>query len=115
MELYDREEILCISVATDSLFMTRIGILTACIPPLSPESSIAINIVGMRRGGGDKLIQRAHLPRRENIIALNANIISHKEHRYFSIFAVEATRWPLSGFLKSTFFLISIVLFVPLD
>lgn len=31
VRLYDREEILCASVASDSLFMARIGILTACI------------------------------------------------------------------------------------
>lgn len=41
--LYDCEKILCVSVASDSLFMARIGILTACIPRLR-ESSVAINI-----------------------------------------------------------------------
>jgi len=31
MELYDREKILCVSIALDSLFMARIEILTTCI------------------------------------------------------------------------------------
>lgn len=74
MELYDREEILCISVASDSLFMARIGILTACIPPstspLPPESSIAINITEMgEEGEGGKLIQPAHTCRGERILS----------------------------------------------
>lgn len=74
MELYDREEILCISVASDSLFMARIGILTACIPsstsPLPPESSIAINITEMgEEGERGKFIQPAHTCRGERILS----------------------------------------------